>query len=734
MPEKIGGVLLDDRHYPGVDLYSDGQSEDELLSIVQTCPEERYPQIIRERHSWEILYHLSDLRENIVEWLPLDRSMKVLEIGSGCGAVTGSLARRAGRVTCVELSRKRSLINAWRHREMENIDILLGNFTDVEPELPREYDYIFLIGVFEYARSYIAGDAPFAGFLRAVWAHLRPGGRMVIAIENKTGLKYWAGCQEDHLGRFFAGLEDYPEGGPVRTFTRDGLQRILTACGEEQYSFYYPYPDYKFMTTLYSDRRLPRVSELSDNLRNFDRDRMLLFDEKKVFDMLIREGKFEWFSNSFLVVTGPALETVYSRFSNDRARRFCIRTDIGEKPAPDGDRARYVRKYPCGPEAAAHIRSLADNYERFSERFAGSGLSVNRLRFFPEGPFVELEYLKDAVTLEELLDDALQRGDEGGFLTLMERYRSFLCWGAMAQAGTQTGAAHAGARGAPGEGIPGQAANFDMIFSNICVQGGDWTLIDYEWESDAVSPEDVMRRALYVFVTEAPRRRENGILSDFLRKEGIDEAAFARARAEERAFQREVLRESWGQRASITDLRHCIGNKAIPWQEYFARAQRKRVQVFWDFGEGYSPERSEYLYDAYLADDLILARVTCASGTAGVRFDPAEVPCLVRVRRVSIDGRPLSGEELQSCLSVNGTPSGDLQVWEGGTALFETADPNIHVRLDALGVTDTEGLCVELEAEIAWLSGEMLRDLRTVRRTGGHHWLRNGKKGCRPGL
>ena len=46
------------------------------------------------------------------------------------------------------------------------------------------------------------------------------------------------------------------------------------------------------MTMIYSDRYLPKVGELSNNLRNFDRDRMLLFDEKKVFDMLIREELF----------------------------------------------------------------------------------------------------------------------------------------------------------------------------------------------------------------------------------------------------------------------------------------------------------------------------------------------------------------------------------------------------------------------------------------------------------
>ena len=128
--------------------------------------------------------------------------------------------------------------------------------------------------------------------------------------------------------------------------TQAQREKILKECGETEYHFYYPYPDYKFMTTLYSDRYLPKVGELSNNLRNFDRDRMLLFDEKKVFDMLIREGLFGQYSNSFLVMTGPMTDIVYSRFSNDRAEHLSIRTDILEK-----DGKHTVRKYPAASAA-----------------------------------------------------------------------------------------------------------------------------------------------------------------------------------------------------------------------------------------------------------------------------------------------------------------------------------------------------------------------------------------------
>ena len=64
--------------------------------------EEELNRVIAQRKSWPVLYHFSHIRQNIVQWLPITKSHKVLEIGSGCGAVTGALARLAGDVTCIE--------------------------------------------------------------------------------------------------------------------------------------------------------------------------------------------------------------------------------------------------------------------------------------------------------------------------------------------------------------------------------------------------------------------------------------------------------------------------------------------------------------------------------------------------------------------------------------------------------------------------------------------------------
>ena len=172
MREKIGKVALDYSFYPGTDLYSDGQVEEELLEIAKNYSRKEFNRIINEREKWPLLYHFSHIRENIVSWLPITRNDHVLEIGSGCGAVTGALARRAGQVTCVDLSKRRSLVNAYRNKDFDNINILVGNFQDIEKNLKETYDYITLIGVFEYSEGYIGTENPYVDMLKIIASHL----------------------------------------------------------------------------------------------------------------------------------------------------------------------------------------------------------------------------------------------------------------------------------------------------------------------------------------------------------------------------------------------------------------------------------------------------------------------------------------------------------------------------------------------------------------------------------
>ena len=72
---------LDLTYYSGQDLYSDGDIEDELLQIVKN--NDNYEEILKNDDRWPILYHLSDVRKNLLGWYDFGKSSHVLEIGAG---------------------------------------------------------------------------------------------------------------------------------------------------------------------------------------------------------------------------------------------------------------------------------------------------------------------------------------------------------------------------------------------------------------------------------------------------------------------------------------------------------------------------------------------------------------------------------------------------------------------------------------------------------------------------
>ena len=673
MQEQIGKIILDKKYYPGVDLYCDGTIEDEILEIVQKEEPGNYRKVIEERASWPIFYHLSSLRENIVDWLPIGANDKVLEVGSGCGAITGALARKAESVTCIDLSRKRSLINAYRHQDLDNIYIHVGNFKDVEKDLDCDYDYVMLIGVFEYGQGYMGSDTPYEDFMNILLKHVKPGGRMVIAIENKFGLKYFAGCKEDHTGKYFDGIEDYPTGeGSARTFSRKGLENIMEKCGVKEYSFYYPYPDYKFPTTVFSDKKLPKVGELYQNIRNFDRDRVMLFDEQKAFDMIIRDGAFSQYSNSYMVIIGPEPDTVYSKYSNDRAPEFSVRTDIFQ----NGDKYS-VKKTACTTAAVAHVTNMASKAEALETAYAGTGLLINRCKL---NDGAEFEYL-EGITLEEILDECIKKNKKEEFLSLISRYRKIIEQGALAE-----------------------VSDYDLIFQNIMVKDDDWTVIDYEWTFDKKVPAKLLwNRALYCYFADRKNRdAAKGWLKEAYPGEKLFEAENeAQVLTAERAFQKYVQ----GDYMAASEIRHAIGNPVYS-LDYLLDAVGARgngIQIYEDTGKGFSEAQSYRIQNVARVGDNYDFDIKLNPDLINVRIDPCDRPCIVSVESVQMDG-----EELVSKLAgkgQNGFRAHNGVRLANNSFFFADGDPHFMWKVDKYAKKEAAVLHVKLRME--YLSPEM---------------------------
>ncbi|MCD7826210.1 MAG: methyltransferase [Clostridiaceae bacterium] len=377
--------------YHGEDQYSDGDVEDVILQIIAENPPEEYVQAIESKFSWPSFYYLTHLRKNILNWYPFDPDADVLEIGCGLGAITGVLCDACKSVTAVELSKRRAAAALLRCREKENLEIIVGNLNDIVFE--KKFDYITLIGVLEYQGSYTETQDPYCDFLKKVKKLLKPDGRLLLAIENQYGLKYWCGAREDHTGVPFDGINQYAlTDRKVRTFSKKALSDLIGRSGFSHSFFYYPLPDYKLPTVIYSQEALPEKIGPSQMIAYYTPDgKTRVAREHDLYQDVIDNGVFAFFANSFLVECTDSEdfgEVSFVRLSSEREPEYRIGTRIL--------RTGEVEKFPLAA-SCRHLEETLFNeqdMEAHGLKIWGSSMVKNRLvSRFCKAPSVENQML-----------------------------------------------------------------------------------------------------------------------------------------------------------------------------------------------------------------------------------------------------------------------------------------------------------------------------------------------------
>ena len=212
------------------------------------------PELRSSVRDWASLYHLTPYRATILDALGLAPEARLLELGAGCGAVTRWLGEHFAAVDTVEGSLARARVARERCRDLPGVRVCAANFFDLDFE--NAYDIATLIGVLEYSHLYhpeLRDDPAGAALsnLELARRSLADDGLLVIAIENKLGLKYLSGSHEDHAARRFEGVEGYPSRDSAVTWSAAELERLVLAAGFAGADFYLPFPDYKLARTVF---------------------------------------------------------------------------------------------------------------------------------------------------------------------------------------------------------------------------------------------------------------------------------------------------------------------------------------------------------------------------------------------------------------------------------------------------------------------------------------------------
>ena len=627
--------------------------KNDLLNIVRNFSTVEYPSIIDSKLSYDYLYHLSEMRGNIVRWLPIKQGDRILELGAECGAITGALLKLTDNVTAIVNCATDAEILAERFSNCKGLSVFEGDFKAVFENISGSFDWIIVKDSNEF---------------KAVKSLLSPSGRIVFITDNRCGMKYFAGVKANGSDEFFSGIEGKTDSG----FTYSGLRNLLSVCGYTKAQFFYPYPDWRFVRNIFSDSRLPKVGELTDTLANYDKDRMLLFSEKEAFDASCEDGSFPYYSNAYLLIVGEPLNTEYVRFSNDRAPEFSIYTTIDNIEG-----THIVKKYPISEAANGHIRNIADYYKRLKERYSGSNLSINRCNLLDSSDSVSVsfEYV-NGTELSKLMDTCLQNDDLEGFYNLFDKYVALTGY----------------------NDENSDISDIDIVFSNILVDGDDWTLIDYEWCKEGRIPvKETAFRAIYCYLTE-DRNREKFNLDLIREKLALSKEASDDIAADESAFQKRVT----GRNYSLRELRDMMGVKAVdPINVNSVSNVSEGIYQIRIYPKSDSSEFSETtafsIENAYKSQNEAEAVIDIKKEDTVVRVDPLNAPCIVTIREAML-GEYEFPVESKKYLYCNGKRLSERSF------VFSTEDPNLYFELN--GFLNGEDTFLFLKLEVTLLSRE----------------------------
>ena len=267
--------------------------------------------------SYEELYHLSKIRQNLLDWYEFDGDAKLLEIGAECGALTGLFSKKVAQVVAFDEDEDKCAVNRARFSGNDTVTVVSSAEYVDRPDLaasdakseddakgakssgksdgkkkdaaskiksaitktkkaiskkPEKYDYVTIIGKFTDEKLDMAVD------------HLASKGKIIIAVDNKFGLKNWTTAARPNLA------------------TKDEIVEKALEKKLKLTSTYYPVPDFTFPLEVYSEYNLPKEGAIRTAAPEFEQDKTLLMDEPTAFSEMIREGRFDEYANSYILI------------------------------------------------------------------------------------------------------------------------------------------------------------------------------------------------------------------------------------------------------------------------------------------------------------------------------------------------------------------------------------------------------------------------------------------------
>ena len=268
--------------------------------------------------------------------------------------------------------------------------------------------------------SFIEKERDIGKIIENVYAKLPADGKMLLALNNRLGVRYFCGDRDPYTERNFDPIEDYrrvyskeQDRFDGRMYSYAQIKEMLTDAGVYAFQFFSVFSDLSNPFLIYAQDYDPRENLTTRAVPSYHYPDTVFLEEEFLYSGLIANGLFHRMSNAFLVECakdGKLSDVQHVTASVERGNENGIYTLI--------HRTGTVEKRAIYPEGRERIRNLAENIMALQAR----GIRV------VEGSMREdaywMPYVEAPVGQVYLLD--LLRRDKEAFLEALDHFRDLI--------------------------------------------------------------------------------------------------------------------------------------------------------------------------------------------------------------------------------------------------------------------------------------------------------------------
>lgn len=353
--------------------------------------------------------NLNKFNQNIINWYPFKSEDEILEIGGNQEQLANVLVKLCKQVVIIESDFEKANKIAKTHEDKENLEIIVGKLKNIQ--INKKFDYIILIGITEDVKEIVGENLKLTNIIGLIEKYLKPEGRILLAADNKFGLRFFSGDPENILNRKFESLIGYNnEEEKIETFTKSRLEKKFDVMGYKT-KFYYPLPDYRLPNVIFSDKQLPNYTSI-DKYNPYHTEKSdNIFNEIDVFREILKndEKMFPFFANSFLVEATKGDindEFKYISFNNMRKNKYQLITKIADD---------YVEKQIANVEAQEHYENIKRNIKILEQ-------NGTKTVDYIEEKKIKSKYINQQYLLNNILVKKLEEGNQKEFEYIINKY------------------------------------------------------------------------------------------------------------------------------------------------------------------------------------------------------------------------------------------------------------------------------------------------------------------------